>query len=92
MQPAAAADAPTWRLETDANGSTLVMEASGSQNSASGTLRIEAAVGAYPEGARLLAGRDKNFILAPLGNIVEERYSPYVEFVPPPSLQSTMEY
>jgi hypothetical protein len=38
------------------------------------------AVGSYPEGAKLLRGDDKTFVIAPIGNLVEERYTPYIEF------------
>ncbi len=38
------------------------------------------ALGSYPEGAKLLKGVDKDFVIAPIGHIVEERYTPYIEF------------
>lgn len=41
---------------------------------------IVSAVGSYPEGAKLLKGDDKTFVIAPIGNLVEERYTPYIEF------------
>ncbi len=50
----------------------------GDRNSA---LQIVAGVGKYPEGAKLLTGSDRKYIIAPLGNIVEEKYSPYLEWV-----------
>ena len=37
-------------------------------------------VGSYPEGAKLLKGVDKSYVLAPVGHIIEEKYSPYLEF------------
>ena len=43
-------------------------------------LSITSAVGTYPVGAKLLKGDDKTFVIAPIGNLVEERYSPYIEF------------
>ena len=43
-------------------------------------LSVRLAVGTYPKGAKLLKGDDKTFVIAPIGNLVEERYSPYIEF------------
>lgn len=37
-------------------------------------------VGRYPEGAKLLKGADKSYVLAPIGHIIEEKYSPYLRF------------
>jgi len=43
-------------------------------------LSVVSAVGDYPEGAKLLKGDDKTFVIAPIGNLIEERYTPYIEF------------
>ena len=43
-------------------------------------LLVRAPLGAYPEGAKLLEGDDTSYIIAPLGNLVEERYTPYLQF------------
>lgn len=37
-------------------------------------------IGRYPEGAKLLKGLDKSYVLAPIGHIIEEKYSPYLRF------------
>lgn len=37
----------------------------------------------YPEGSKVLSGADQQYIIAPLGNIVEESYTPYFDFKPP---------
>jgi hypothetical protein len=42
-------------------------------------------VAGYPEGAKLLNGDDRSYVLAPLMNIVEETYTPYFEFTQPSS-------
>ena len=41
---------------------------------------VRAPLGAYPEGAKLLEGDDVSYVIAPLGNVVEERYTPYLQF------------
>ena len=50
----------------------------------------EKALGAYPEGSRLLVGEDKQYVLSPLGNIVEEAYTAYFEFLPPAPVSSRL--
>ena len=47
------------------------------------SLQSEPPLASYPEGARMLKGADKSYIIAPLGHIVEERYTPYLQFNPP---------
>lgn len=37
----------------------------------------------YPEGAKLLKGSDRSYIVAPFMNIVEEKYTAYFEFTQP---------
>lgn len=53
------------------------------QNEAPHILRLILAnpIGSYPEGAKLLKGTDKSYIIAPIGHIVEEKYSPYLHFL-----------
>ena len=34
----------------------------------------------YPKGARLLTGKNKSYILAPIGQIIDEHYTAYLEF------------
>ena len=44
------------------------------------SLTLEAPIGSYPENARLLKGREKSYIIAPIGHLIEERYTPYLQF------------
>ena len=41
---------------------------------------VRAPLGSYPEGAKLLEGDDVSYVIAPLGNLIEERYTPYLQF------------
>lgn len=43
-------------------------------------LSFEDPIGQYPEGAKLLKGKDKSYVLAPIGHMIEERYSAYLRF------------
>ena len=49
-------------------------------NAVAARLNIRDPVGSYPEGAKLLKGNDRSFIIAPIGHIIEEKYSPYLRF------------
>ena len=40
------------------------------------------AMSTYPEGSQLLRGIDKSYVIAPLGHLIEEKYSPYLRFTP----------
>lgn len=44
------------------------------------TLLPQEPLGSYPEGSRLLKGHDRSYIIAPLGHLVEESYTPYLQF------------
>lgn len=44
------------------------------------TFQLAAPLAQYPEGAKLLSGADRAFIVAPLMNIVEDKYTPYFDF------------
>jgi hypothetical protein len=44
---------------------------------------VSAAAARYPEGAKLLRGADRSYVVAPLMNIVEEKYTAYFEFTQP---------
>lgn len=46
---------------------------------------LEAPLGQYPDGSKVLKGQDEMFIISPLGNIVDERYTAYFEFKAPSS-------
>lgn len=41
---------------------------------------VEGPKGQYPEGSRYLKGQDKNYIISPLGTIVDEKYTAYFDF------------
>lgn len=43
-------------------------------------LAVEGPLGSYPDGSKMLMGQDEKFVLSPLGNIVDERYTTYFEF------------
>ena len=47
------------------------------------TFQLAAPLAQYPEGAKLLSGADRAFIVAPLMNIVEDEYTPYFDFQQP---------
>ena len=44
---------------------------------------VAPAVAQYPEGARRLKGSDREYIVAPLMNIIEEAYTVYFDFQQP---------
>ncbi len=37
--------------------------------------------GPYPKGARLLSGKTKKYIIAPIGQLIDEKYTAYFDFV-----------
>ena len=37
-------------------------------------------------GAKLLQGTDRSFVIAPMGSIIEERYTPYLQWLQPDSM------
>ncbi len=41
------------------------------------------AVAQYPEGAKLLTGLDRKYVVAPLMSIIEEAYTVYFDFQQP---------
>lgn len=43
-------------------------------------VRFGSPVAGYPAGAKLLTGRDRKYVIAPLSRIVEESYSTYLEW------------
>lgn len=45
--------------------------------------QLAAPLAQYPEGAKLLSGADRQYVVAPLMNIVEDSYSPYFDFQQP---------
>ena len=57
-----------------------LMVLSDATKTSSAKLSLRDPVGSYPEGAKLLKGTDKSYILAPIGHIIEEKYSPYLRF------------
>lgn len=48
-------------------------------------LAVEGPLGRYPDGSKMLTGKNEKFVLSPLGNIVEERYTIYFNFTMPES-------
>lgn len=44
---------------------------------------LAAPLAQYPDGAKLLSGADRQYIVAPLMNIVEDSYTPYFDFHQP---------
>ena len=42
-------------------------------------------LGQYPNGSKMLTGQDEKYVLSPLGNIVDEQYTAYFEFIVPTS-------
>jgi hypothetical protein len=45
--------------------------------------QLAAPLAQYPEGVKLLSGADRQYVVAPLMNIVEDSYSPYFDFQQP---------
>lgn len=37
----------------------------------------------YPKGARLLSGRTKKYVIAPIGQLIDEKYTAYFQFIEP---------
>ncbi|KAA6427609.1 MAG: hypothetical protein FRX49_02272 [Trebouxia sp. A1-2] len=44
---------------------------------------VEGFKGKYPEGSKALHGQDSSYIISPLGNIVDEKYTAYFDFQMP---------
>jgi hypothetical protein len=44
---------------------------------------VESFKGKYPEGSKTLHGQDRSYIISPLGNIVDEKYTAYFDFQMP---------
>ncbi|DBA96514.1 hypothetical protein WJX77_003023 [Trebouxia sp. C0004] len=44
---------------------------------------VETYKGRYPEGSKALHGQDRSYIISPLGNIVDEKYTAYFDFQMP---------
>jgi len=44
---------------------------------------VESFKGRYPEGSKALHGQDRSYIISPLGNIVDEKYTAYFDFQMP---------
>jgi hypothetical protein len=38
---------------------------------------------AYPAGSKVVTGENRRYLIAPLGNLVDERYTSYFEFEAP---------
>ena len=64
------------RKESDSNLATIVEAADGQGME----LIFSKALGKFPAGAKLLKGADRSYVLAPVGHIIEEKYSPYLRF------------
>jgi hypothetical protein len=45
------------------------------------SLSLTAALAQYPEGARVLHAANRDFLLVPLSNMVDERYTAYLDMV-----------
>ena len=41
---------------------------------------VELPKGRYPDGSKLLKGSDRSYVISPMGNIVDEKYTAYFEF------------
>lgn len=46
---------------------------------------VESPKGQYPQGSKALNGHDRSYIIAPLGSIVDEKYTAYFDFESPTS-------
>ena len=46
---------------------------------------VESPKGQYPQGSKALNGHDRSYIIAPLGSIVDEKYTAYFDFETPTS-------
>eukprot|EP00884_Botryococcus_braunii_P007105 jgi/Botrbrau1/16396/Bobra.0387s0006.1 len=45
-------------------------------------VRFEAPIGRYPAGAKVLTGKDRKYVIAPLSRVLEESYTTYLEWNP----------
>ena len=52
-------------------------------NASTISFRITEALGEYDPGAKVLKGDNKEYVIVPQGNIVEERYTTYFDFQKP---------
>lgn len=78
-----------WPVDHDSSTSqlavnlaTAVMHDAAADGSSRVTgFRVTSALGSYPPGAKVLAGRKKHqYIIAPLGELVDESYTAYFNF------------
>ena len=44
---------------------------------------VEKYKGKYPEGSKAFHGQDRSYIISPLGNVVDEKYTAYFDFQMP---------
>jgi hypothetical protein len=44
------------------------------------TVRFGRPLGGYPAGSKMLTGKDRKYVIAPLSRIVEESYTTYLEW------------
>lgn len=68
------------RAVAEMNAGNVTVAIAGTSGPKPAKLSLEKPLGSYPEGARILQGEDRSYVLVPLGNIVEERYTTYLEF------------
>ena len=82
LSNAANADEPAVRLQ--------MMHVNASQDQVPAKMSIvgddwvvESFKGRYPEGSKALHGQDRSYIISPLGNLVDEKYTAYFDFQMP---------
>lgn len=47
------------------------------------SVTLEKALGQFPESARVLKSNNKSYVIAPIGHLIEESYTPYLQFNKP---------
>ncbi len=85
---------PSGSLRLCETGSSRMLCSSGSELSSEiheqlPSIMIEAPLSQLPEGSQVIKTTDRSWLLSPIGNIIEEKYTSYFEFqAPAPSLPS----
>ncbi len=76
----AAGDAAAEARRVDIGGGVRGQQAAVTASQLS-SLRLTAALAQYPQGSRVLHAANRNFLLVPLSNIVDESYTAYFDMV-----------
>ena len=78
-------DVLTIKVVGNQNLHDTILQESSAEDDKRPWLGVEGPLGRYPDGSKMLTGKNEKFVLSPLGNIVEERYTIYFNFTMPKS-------